>query len=100
MATPFLIFHSEAQKELDEVTTWYHEKNKAVRDRFEDEFKNKANLIIQHPDRYAKRHGHYRETQLKTFPYLIVYRYNKIKNLITISAIHHTKRNPKNKYRK
>lgn len=100
MARPLLIFHPEAQKELDEATAWYHEKNKVVRDRFEEQFKSKTNLIIQHPDRYAKRHGHYRETKLKTFPYLIVYRYNKTKNLITISSIHHTSKNPKSKYRK
>ena len=34
------------------------------------------------------------------FPYVIVYKINKRKKLIYISAIYHTKRNPKYKYRK
>jgi plasmid stabilization system protein ParE len=54
MAKQLLIFHPEAQKELDEATAWYHEKNKVVRDRFEEQFKSRANLIIQHPERCKK----------------------------------------------
>src|SRR6266542_3806794 len=98
--SPQLIYHPEAEKELDEATAWYHEKGGNLRIRFEEEYKKKAALILHYPERYAKRHGHYRETKLKSFPYLIVYRHNKTKNLITISSIHHTSKNPKSKYRK
>lgn len=77
---PQSIYHPEAEKELDQATAWYHEESEIIRIRFEKEYKEKVSLILNYPDRYAKRHGHYRETKLKSFPYLIVYRYNKTKN--------------------
>jgi plasmid stabilization system protein ParE len=94
-----LVYHPEAEKELDEATAWYYEKGENLRTRFEEEYRKKASLILYYPERYAKRHGYYRETKLKSFPYLIVYRYNKTKNSITISSVHHTSKNSKNKYR-
>lgn len=97
---PRLVYHPKAEKELNDATAWYHEKGENVRMKFEEEYKRKEALISKYPERYAKRHGDYRETKVKAFPYLIVYRYNKTKNLITISSIHHTGKNPKSKYRK
>lgn len=95
-----IVYHPEAEVEINESMIYYEKERKGQGYKFQDEVRAKIEIIQLYPDRYSKRHNHYRETQLKTFPYLIVYRYNKIKNLITISAIHHTKRNPKNKYRK
>ncbi|MBD0279158.1 MAG: type II toxin-antitoxin system RelE/ParE family toxin [Flavisolibacter sp.] len=37
---------------------------------------------------------------VKIFPYLIIYRIHKRKKVIAIVSIFHTRRHPKNKYRK
>jgi hypothetical protein len=56
--------------------------------------------IIDAPENNHYGKAPYREIAAEIFPYLIVYKINKRKKLIYISAIYHTKRNPKYKYRK
>lgn len=71
-----IVYHPEADIELNESMLFYEKERKGQGFKFEDEVKEKIEIIFTYPDRYAKRHGHYRETKLKNFPYLIVYRYN------------------------
>ena len=71
-------------------------RNKAqVGIRFINVIQNKLNIIAQHPERYPKRKGNFRETPVKTFPYIIVYTVYKKEKIITVSAIFHSRRNPK-----
>ena len=95
-----LVYHSLAIKDLRESMAFYEHNETDLGFRFEKSVKEKIAAILNHPERYAKRRGHYRETILKDFPFLIVYRYNKMKQQITIASIFHTSRNPKYKYRK
>jgi plasmid stabilization system protein ParE len=60
----------------------------------------KLQEIAAHPEYYNKKHGNFREVKVADFPYMIVYEFYKNKSLIHISAIHHSKRNPKRKYRR
>jgi len=68
--------------------------------RFIGVIQNKLNLIARYPERYPKRKGNFRETPVKTFPYIVVYTVYKKEQVITVSAIFNAKRNPKKKYRK
>jgi hypothetical protein len=56
--------------------------------------------ITDAPESYHYCKAPYREVATEIFPYVIVYKINKRKKMIYISAIYHTKRNPKYKYRK
>lgn len=88
-----------AKEELKEAVSWYEEKQMGFGEDLNKEVTRKIELIVKFPLRYPARRGYHRVALIKRFPYLIIYRYNKIKNLITILAVYHTSRNPKNKYR-
>jgi hypothetical protein len=69
-------------------------------ERFEKMVEKQVEQIIQHPENYHISKASYREVSTEVFPYTIVYKLNKRKKLIYISAIYHNKRNPQHKYRK
>lgn len=95
-----LVYSTIAREEFKEAAKWYEESEPGIGSDLEKEVTHKIEIISNHPERYPARRGYYRETPIKKFPFLVIYRYNKSKHLITILSIHHTKRNPKNKYRK
>ena len=67
-------------------------------DRFENEIYKRINQIEKHPERYPERKQFFRETKIKTFPYLIIYRIDEKEKVILVSSIFHTSRNPGVKY--
>ena len=95
-----LVFSFHAKEEFKEAAKWYNERRIGLGDEFFNAIMHKISLIENNPERYPVRKGHFRETLTRNFPFIIVYRYNKTKGLITISSIFHTSRNPKLKYRK
>ncbi len=90
----------EADKEFSNAAVWYEKQSPGLGARFISVIKNKLNLIAKYPERYPKRKGNFRETPIKTFPYIIVYTVYKKEQVITVSTIFHAKRNPKRKYKK
>jgi len=95
-----LIFSSIATTELKDAVKWYEAKTEGLGEDLNKEISNKIESILNYPNRYSIHKGYYREAVVKKFPYLVVYRYNKFKNQITVTSIFHTSRNPKYKYRK
>ncbi len=95
-----IVFHPEADKEYRESFLWYERKAKGLGYRFEKAIDEKIDGIRNHPDRFPKRKGSYRETLVDDFPYVIIYRVNKETEKIFISSLFHTSRNPKKKYRR
>ena len=87
----------KARYEIFEAWKWYEEQETGLGERFEDAVFQKINLIAQNPLHYPQK-GKYREGLTDVFPYLIIYRINRRKNLITIISIFHTSRHPKKKY--
>lgn len=57
-----LVYHPGAETELNESMLFYEKERKGQGYKFQDEVKAKLEIIQIYPDRYAKRHGHYRET--------------------------------------
>jgi plasmid stabilization system protein ParE len=100
MVNRIIVYHQLAEEELNSSIDFYEDRQKGLGFDFLASVEKKIKLIEADPLRYPKRHGAYRETLLKRFPYIIAYRFNKAKNIITISAIHHASRNQKSKYRK
>ena len=95
----YSILNPRARKELFEAWVWYEKRMFGLGDRFEDEVYNCIKQIEQNPERYAKKNNSFRETKIKRFPYLIIYRIEEEQKFIIISSIFHTSRNPKLKYR-
>jgi plasmid stabilization system protein ParE len=94
-----LNYSQKAREEFKDAVEWYEEKEDGLGTDLEKEILDKVEMITKYPLRYPVKRGDYRQTLIKRFPYLIVYRYNKMKHQITIISFFHTSRNPKNKYR-
>ena len=95
-----IFYLPKAQLELEESLEFYDEKAIGLGVRFEIQLKEKLLSITKSPESYRKRKGDFRETVVKGFPYLIIYKYYKTKKIVLIASIFHTSRNPKYKYRK
>lgn len=87
-----------ARKELLDAWDWYDDRWTGLGDRFMREVEKKLEQIEKAPERYAERKKGFRETKIKVFPYLIIYRLQKRKKIIAVSSIFHTSRNPRKKY--
>lgn len=95
-----LIVFEEADQELQEAAVWYEEKSIGLGLRLIDVVKRKLEIVRQNPEKNARKKGNFRQSVIKTFPYVIVYTFYKKEGIITVSSIFHTSRNPKKKYRK
>jgi len=93
-----VILQPRARKELLDAWIWYEERQPDLGERFEIEVYKQLKEIEQHPKRYPERKQFFRETKIKTFPYLIIYRIDEEEKIILISCIFHTSRNPQAKY--
>lgn len=88
-----------AKLELNEAVIWYELQQKGLGSRFIIAFENHLTIIEKNPKLYAKKKKEYREVLIKPFPFLLVYRIEKEKSRVVITAVFHTKRNPKLKHR-
>lgn len=95
-----LVYLPKSQKEFNESFEFYEERVAGLGERFESRIEKKIQGILTHPERYRKRNKNFREARVNGFPFLIIYKYYKAKNLITVYSIFHTSRNTKYKYRK
>ena len=92
------ILQLRARRELLDAWIWYEERQAGLGDRFENEVYKHLKKIEQHPYRYPERKQFFRETKIKIFPYLVIYRIDENEKVILISSIFHTSRNPEVKY--
>lgn len=86
-----------ARQELMEAWKWYESKQQGLGNRFETEVYNSIEAIQQYPLRFPEKIQFYREKHIRVFPYLIIYRVIDENNIILISSIFHTRRNPETK---
>lgn len=91
------IISSKAQKEIVAAWNWYEERQQSLGDRFVQEVSSKIKKIELQPEASTQRYKNYREAALSIFPYLVIYRINKRKQLIRIVSVFHTSLNPKKK---
>ncbi len=93
------ILSTRAQKEITEAWEWYEERQQTLGDSFVKEVINKIRLIEQDPDRYPTRYKSYKETLVKIFPFLVIYRINGKKKSVRIVSVFHTSLNPSKKFK-
>jgi plasmid stabilization system protein ParE len=93
------IISSRAQKELAESWAWYEDRLPGLGDRFTGEVLKRIRQIQDNPDRYPTRFKLYKEAQVDTFPFLIIFRIINKTNLIRVVSVFHTAQNPGKKYK-
>ena len=95
-----VIFHPLADKEFNDAYQWYEQRLEGLGERFSEAIEHRLDQIVNDPLLFPETKNSYRAAKAETFPYLIVYKIDHKKKAILISAIYHTSRNPKKKYRK
>ena len=84
-----------AKKDILEAAKWYQTKQPGLGKRFTLEVRNKVSFIERNPMACSKKYDNVRTAVLNTFPFLVHYTIDEAKNVIIISAVLHTSRNPK-----
>jgi plasmid stabilization system protein ParE len=90
----------KAYREYYEAYEWYEEQLTGLGNRFENALERQIDIVAKNPLIYASRRLSIKESKIEEFPYLIVYKIIHVENVILITSIFHTSRNPKKKYRK
>ncbi len=92
--------HPLAYKDYEEAYRWYEDKQKNLGERFLKAVRNKIEKIALNPKAYGhKDNKSFREAKVDFFPYVVVYKIKRDTEEIFISSIHHTRKNPRKKYR-
>lgn len=94
-----IVFHPDASEDIQESFVWYELKQKCLGVKFENELKRTLDFISNHPKSFKIQKLHFRETPLKKFPFVIVYKVLEHEKAIRILAVYHAKRNPIKKFR-
>lgn len=94
------ILHELAQQDYDKAVEWYATKSIKAAENLIIEVEHALQLICDNPDRWRNEYKQFRELGVKKYPYVIIYTVEENKQLVIITAIFHTNRNPKKKYRK
>jgi plasmid stabilization system protein ParE len=81
--TSAIAYSPKALNEFKEAVKWYEEQSAGLGMLLAMEIQSKIKLIGKFPDRYRATRGFYRETMIRKFPFIIVYRLNKTKKIIT-----------------
>ncbi len=95
-----LIFHEEAAREYVEAYLWYDLKKIGLGDVFKIAVTNALQKLKNNPQFFSFSRKPFREISVDQFPYTIVFEIETSKPVVFVSAIYHTARNPKKKYRK
>ena len=75
---------------------WYEEQRPGLGEEFLEELDGLYSKLSSHPGYFGKVKKNFRQAALKRFPFVIVYEI--IKSEVVVSAVFHTKRNPRFKF--
>jgi toxin ParE1/3/4 len=88
-----VVFHRDAEEELDGAMAYYESRRKGLGLSFQAEVERVVQLIQQHPQRWAVyKNTAFRKHLLKRFPYGVYYL--ELDHCIWIAAVAHQKRKP------
>lgn len=95
------ILHEAVKADYDEAYAWYEDKLEGLGERFLSAIRAKLDEIAKRPEAFGERSKKgYREAQVDTFPYSIVYKIYKLERIIFVSSVHSHYKHPRKKYRK
>ena len=93
-------FDIRAETEYSDAIEWYEDQESGLGSRFEESVQKLLKHIEKNPLIFPNKRYNTREGKVEDFPYLIVYKVFPAKNIMYITSIFHTSRNPRRKYRK
>lgn len=87
---------SKAEDELSEAYNWYEEQQPALGDKLYKEVSYYLDIISKNPYHFQIRYiEELRTASLNKFPFLIIYWVDVVNNIVFVTSIFHTSRNPK-----
>ncbi|MEN9548660.1 MAG: hypothetical protein RIR12_1251 [Bacteroidota bacterium] len=96
-----VVFHPLVNIDYKDAYAWYEQKQEGLGEKFLKAVREKIDKITLQPESFGSRENkRFREAQVDTFPFLIVYKVVKKSGVIYVASIHHYKKHPKSKYRK
>ncbi len=87
-----VVFLKEAEEELDEAIEFYNKVSKELASDVFHKFLKAVDEITNNPSRNIQLKKGYRKTNLKRFPFKIIYKFEN--EIVTIVAFAHHKRKP------
>lgn len=93
-------FDPKAELEYFDAWIWYESELPGLGDRFGTEVIRLIKIISVAPLAFPSKKVSTREAKIENFPFLIVYKVYPSKNLVYVTSIFHTSRNPRKKYKK
>jgi len=87
----------QAENELEDAFYFYNLISSKVADEFLQQTNKCIQAILLNPEAFPIDFETYRKAVVKKFPFVIIY--TQIDSIIFISAIFHTSKNPKKKFR-
>lgn len=93
-----LVILAEAKREWLDAMEYYEIQKRGLGEKFSIQVEKKLAEILENPKHFEKKKHHYREANLKPFPFLIIFRIDKENSAVVIVGIFHAKRNPRKKH--
>ena len=90
----------EASIEFAEAFVWYEKQREGLGELFNISVEDKLRQICNNPLHYKISYKKFHEALADNYPYLIVYFVDEKNKLIIVTAIFHTSRNPKGKFKR
>lgn len=72
-------YSKRARKEFFDSWYWYEEQQLFLGDEFKKAIDEQIALIEKYPERFPERRKYFRESKVKVFPFLVIYRVIKKK---------------------
>lgn len=95
-----IVIATSAHIEYIEAYEWYEGRQVGLGERFMLHVEETLDYISNYPLHYSIKKARFREAKVSVFPFQIVYEASEKYKTVYVSAIYHSKRNPKKKYRK
>jgi hypothetical protein len=93
-----VVIPENVYKELNEAAIYYEERQRALGQKFLEDWVDIMDLLVRAPLLYEKKFKEFRSIQFQTFPFLIIFEVEG-KNIVLFRLIHE-KRNPSKRFRK
>jgi plasmid stabilization system protein ParE len=90
----------EASIEFADAFVWYEEQQEGLGESFIVAVESKLTQICDNPFHNKISNKKFHEALTDKFPFLIVYFVDEKNKLVIVTAIFHTSRNPKNKFKR
>ncbi len=94
------VLHEMAQDDFESALQWYLERSRQAATGFVAEVEAALIMICKEPTMWRNTYKHYYELGLKKYPFMLIYFIEPARKLVVVTAVHHNKKNPLNKYRK